>query len=134
MSLITQEIAQAVVHEIGLEMDYHINLMDEHGVIIASTDQKRIGMKHEGALRILREGIEELPIEEDDATETTRIGTNLAIHYQKKYCWSYRYHRTERRSATIWENCAPYDRGAFRGKSKTKHRDFKSSYCLSFCG
>ena len=83
MSLITQEIAEAVVHEIGSEMDYHINLMDEHAVIIASTDRKRIGMKHEGALRILREGIEELPIEEDDATETTRIGTNLAIHYQK---------------------------------------------------
>lgn len=81
MSWITQEIAQAVVHEIGSEMDYHINLMDEHGVIIASTDQKRIGMKHEGALRILEEGIEEVPIEEGDATETTRIGTNLAIHY-----------------------------------------------------
>lgn len=28
MSLITQEIAQAVVHEIGSEMDYHIVAAD----------------------------------------------------------------------------------------------------------
>ena len=133
MSLITQEIAEAVVHEIGSEMDYHINLMDEHAVIIASTDRKRIGMKHEGALRILREGIEELPIEEDDATETTRIGTNLAIHYQKSIVGVIGI-TGPRRSATIWKNCTTHDRGALRGKFKTKHGDFKSSYCLSFCG
>lgn len=84
MSIITKQLAQAVVHEIGEEVDYHLNLMDDKGIIIASTDEARIGVQHDGALKILKEQLDEVPIDETQANERTRVGTNLAIHYENK--------------------------------------------------
>lgn len=45
---ISRETAQEIVEEIGGEIGAHINLMDERGYIIASTDASRIGNLHEG--------------------------------------------------------------------------------------
>ena len=44
---ISRETAQEIVEEIGREIGEHINLMDERGYIIASTDAARIGNLHE---------------------------------------------------------------------------------------
>ena len=43
---ISRETAQEIVEEIGGEIGAHINLMDERGYIIASTDASRIGNLH----------------------------------------------------------------------------------------
>lgn len=51
---ISRETAQEIVEEIGREIGEHINLMDERGYIIASTDAARIGNLHEGARRIIK--------------------------------------------------------------------------------
>lgn len=48
--------AQEIVSEIGDIIKKNINLMDETGHIIASTDPDRIGDIHEGARDIVREG------------------------------------------------------------------------------
>lgn len=52
---ISRETAQEIVEEIGGEIGAHINLMDERGCIIASTNAARIGNLHEGARRIIQD-------------------------------------------------------------------------------
>lgn len=76
---IAQSTAQAIVDEIGNEIHEHINLMDDSGKIIASTDYTRIGALHEGARRIIDEGLEELYITPQMETQTARVGINLPI-------------------------------------------------------
>ncbi len=71
--------AQAIVEEIGEEIHEHVNMMDAEGVIIASTNSARIGQTHEGARRIITEGLPELYITGDMENETTRRGINLPL-------------------------------------------------------
>lgn len=71
--------AQAIVEEIGGEIHEHINMMDAEGVIIASTNPARIGQMHEGARRIITEGLQELYISKEMETETTKKGINLPL-------------------------------------------------------
>lgn len=71
--------AQAIVEEIGEEIHEHINMMDAAGVIIASTNSARIGQMHEGARRIITEGLPELYITSEMETKTTRMGINLPL-------------------------------------------------------
>ncbi len=76
---ITRAAAQEIVEEIGAEIQENINMMDEEGRIIASTDSERIGQIHEGAKQIISEGLDELFISEDMENATTKMGTNLAL-------------------------------------------------------
>lgn len=71
--------AQAIVEEIGEEIHGHINMMDATGAIIASTNSARIGQMHEGARRIIQEGLTELYISGEMETETTKRGINLPL-------------------------------------------------------
>lgn len=71
--------AQEIVMEIGNIVGQNINLMDENGIIIASTDPGRIGAKHSGASRILSGKLDELYISAEQADATTRPGLNLAV-------------------------------------------------------
>lgn len=76
---ISQIAAQSIVDEIGREIREHVNMMDENGYIIASTDPARIGVLHEGARKIIREKLSELYITSEMETATTRRGINLPI-------------------------------------------------------
>ena len=71
--------AQVIVDEIGNEIHTHINFMDANGYIIASTDQARIGMLHEGAQKVIREHLEHLYVTVDMETATMKAGVNLPI-------------------------------------------------------
>ncbi len=71
--------AQQIVAEIGQLVKQNINLMDETGHIIASTDPSRIGNFHEGAFRIISQRLPELYITPADVTPTVRQGINLPI-------------------------------------------------------
>lgn len=77
--MISKVAAQAIVEEIGAEIKENINMMDNTGVIIASTDPERIGQMHEGARRIITEGLPELYISHEMETVTTRKGLNLPL-------------------------------------------------------
>ncbi|RKS08263.1 CdaR family transcriptional regulator [Nocardiopsis sp. Huas11] len=50
------EIAQRVVDLIAPTISHNINVMDEHGTIIACLDPARIGTLHRGAQRVIAEG------------------------------------------------------------------------------
>ena len=76
---ISKNAAQAIVEEIGNEIHEHINMMNENGVIIASTNPDRIGQVHEGARRVITEKLPELYITEEMETVTTKKGINLPL-------------------------------------------------------
>ena len=76
---ISQNMADSIVRELGREIESNINFMDHTGRIIAAKDSTRIGMLHQGAKRIIEEGLDEFTITADLATQTTREGINLAI-------------------------------------------------------
>lgn len=74
--------ALQIVREINSVLPQKINLMNNHGIIIASTDETRIGTYHEGAARITAENLEELRIFHDDQYKGTRCGTNFLLRVQ----------------------------------------------------
>ncbi|MBQ2048378.1 MAG: hypothetical protein II487_05300, partial [Schwartzia sp.] len=77
--------AQDIVEEIGAIVKQNINMMDEQGVIIASTDKNRVGSFHEAAKRIIDEELSELYVTAEAAKKAVppmRAGINLPIEYQ----------------------------------------------------
>lgn len=93
--------AQRIVDEISGIVGQHINMMDERGNIIASTDGTRVGHFHAGAKRIVEEGLPELYVRPEDATPTVRAGLNLPItHGAVPWASSASQARTSRSSDT----------------------------------
>ena len=82
--IISRQSAQRIVDEIGSIVRQNINMMDDQGYIIASTDPKRIGTFHEAARKIIEERLAELYISPEQATKTVRAGLNLSISYGGK--------------------------------------------------
>ena len=69
---ISTEAAERIVREVSLAVDRPVNLMNDHGIIIASTDLSRIGTLHQGAY----ESIVLTPITRDHASAlTSRSGS-----------------------------------------------------------
>lgn len=78
---ISHQSAQQIVNEIGSLVRQHINMMDETGHIIASTDEKRIGQFHQGACDIIEKHLKELYISKDAETAGVRCGINLPVEF-----------------------------------------------------
>lgn len=79
MHHLSRSSAQQIVEEIGALVRQNINMMDETGHIIASTDPKRIGMFHQGAYQIISSRLPELYVRPEAETPTVRCGINLPI-------------------------------------------------------
>ncbi len=79
---LSRQSAQQIVEEIGQLVKQNINLMDETGHIIASTDRRRIGNFHEGAFQIISQHLPELYITSQMETATVRRGINLPIELE----------------------------------------------------
>ena len=47
--------AEKIVKELNTVIDQSVNMMNEEGIIIASTDQDRVGQIHEGARKIIEQ-------------------------------------------------------------------------------
>ncbi|MFU0831574.1 MAG: hypothetical protein ACFWUC_01325 [Oscillospiraceae bacterium] len=77
--LLSAQSAQQIAQEISSIVKQHVNIMDENGYIIASTDSKRIGDFHAGAKKIIDEHLTEFYVKKEDETPTTRAGLNLPI-------------------------------------------------------
>lgn len=76
MNYLNRENAQQIADRIMEIVPHNINIMDSHGIIIASGDKRRIGTKHQGALQVLeRRGA--YCVYADTVTE--RKGINLPI-------------------------------------------------------
>jgi carbohydrate diacid regulator len=76
--------AEKIIEEIGKVLDYDINIMDETGAIIASTDPGRIDTFHEAAYKIIHENLSRLAVYRDDEYAGCRRGINLPICFNRK--------------------------------------------------
>ena len=74
--------ALQIVREINSVLPQKINLMNKHGIIIASTDDSRIGTYHGGAAKVTAENLDELRIFNDNEYIGTRRGTNFLLRVQ----------------------------------------------------
>lgn len=76
--------AKAIIREMSKVIPCRINIMNKEGNIIASSDPKRIGEYHMGALRLIKEHREELCIVKEDEYDGGRPGINLPIMVRGK--------------------------------------------------
>lgn len=76
---ISRQNAMQIVVEISSIIQQHVNMMDEHGIIIASTNPERLDTYHEGAARVIQQKLNELIISADGELEGARKGINLPI-------------------------------------------------------
>ncbi len=77
--------AMRIVSELSGIIQQKVNLMDENGIIIASTDEARIGTCHKGSQKILTEHLEKLIIYKDEERDGVRKGVNLPIEVNDRY-------------------------------------------------
>ncbi len=78
MRMIKQQ-AQSIVDEMKASIHRDINIMDDSGTIVASTNPARCGKVHQGALRIIREDLPSLTIWKDEPEKGVQCGINLPI-------------------------------------------------------
>lgn len=76
---ISQQAAQNIVDEMKASIHQDINIMNEDGMIFASTNPARCGKIHQGAAQLLRSGQLSLVIWEDDPQQGVQQGINLPI-------------------------------------------------------
>ncbi len=76
---ISNESAQTIINEVSSILNQQLNFMNAEGVIIASTNQNRIGQFHEGAARMIRESLAEFTILSDDAYQGAKKGCNFPL-------------------------------------------------------
>lgn len=77
--MLSPENAQHIVDEMKAAIRCDINIMDENGMILASTNPARRGTVHAGARQIIENRLESLTIWEDDARAGVQRGINLPI-------------------------------------------------------
>jgi carbohydrate diacid regulator len=82
--LLSQQNARRIVRELSDVIGQKINIMDEKGIIIASSDSQRVGCYHEGAGRILNLHLKELIVCSDQEYEGCKEGVNYPITVQNQ--------------------------------------------------
>ena len=82
--IIPRKQMQKIVEELEGTIQKNINIMDETGCIIASSDLSRIGTYHSGAQRVIRQKLDELVISDADQYAGAKNGINLPIIIEEK--------------------------------------------------
>lgn len=82
--MLIQELAEKIVSEVRKLLDEDIIVVDTKGMIMASTDPKRVNTFHEGAL-IASQQKEKLIITEEDQSvlKGVKAGINLPVFFQR---------------------------------------------------
>lgn len=83
--IIPKKQMQRIAEEVGGTIHKNVNIMDETGCIIASTDPERIGMFHMGAIELLNKNLPELLIDgAEEDYKGARHGINLPLVIEDK--------------------------------------------------
>ncbi|MDC7287728.1 helix-turn-helix domain-containing protein [Blautia schinkii] len=77
--IIPRKQMQKIVEELEDTIQKNINIMDETGCIIASSDMSRIGTYHSGAQQVISQKLDELVICSQDQYAGAKNGINLPI-------------------------------------------------------
>ena len=80
--LISRDSAMRIVTEMSSVIHHDINMMDEQGIIIASTDPARVGSFHGGVFKMLQDGLDEIVVQHDGEYEGSREGINLPVLFE----------------------------------------------------
>lgn len=80
--MLSVQIATNIVREVNAVIPLKINIMNEKGVIIASSDRPRIGSFHEGAMRIIENQIDEITVHYDGEFDGALQGINYPLKLQ----------------------------------------------------
>lgn len=78
---ISKDTARSIVAEVSSAIGKNVNLMDETGCIIASTNKNRIGTYHSGAKKIIAEGLDRLDVYTDDEYSGAKMGVNVPLNF-----------------------------------------------------
>ena len=76
---LSQSTVHQLIDELSSVIEYNLNIMDEKGTIIASTDPERIGQFHEAALLIIDQDLPSLLVHHDGEYHGCREGTNVPL-------------------------------------------------------
>ena len=82
--MLDEAIAQSLLEHFEGATKYNINIMNEAGIIIASTDPSRLGSFHEAAYLLVSKQTPTLDIYQDGDYLGTKHGVNLTIQYRHK--------------------------------------------------
>ncbi|RBW69578.1 CdaR family transcriptional regulator [Bacillus taeanensis] len=83
--MIRPSLAKNIISEVRKLLDEDVIVVDVNGIIIASTDERRVGTFHEGALISYRERNKIIITENDQhALEGVKAGINLPIFFQQQ--------------------------------------------------
>lgn len=81
---ISKRNALFIVEEISKIIGEKINMMNEEGIIIASTDKEREGCFHEAAKELIDNRLQEVLVKNDSEYIGARAGINLAINFHNE--------------------------------------------------
>ena len=71
--------AMSIVTEMKRTIGHDVNIIENNGVILASTNKARIGTVHEGARRLIENRLDSLTVWEDDPAHGVQRGINLPV-------------------------------------------------------
>lgn len=78
-SILSEALAKRIIEAVGSTVNHRINIMNEHGVIMASSDPACVGRYHEVACQILRDGSDMHEAYGDDHLMGVGSGVSVAI-------------------------------------------------------
>lgn len=76
--------ATYIVEEISQIIGEKINMMNDSGIIIASSDKSRIGTYHHAAKLLIDDKLQEIVVKKENEYKGAKPGLNLAINFNKK--------------------------------------------------
>ncbi|MCI9455804.1 MAG: hypothetical protein HFE44_02360 [Oscillospiraceae bacterium] len=81
---LSKTVAEQIISDLDAVIPSRINLIDTNGVIIASSDPKRIGCMHAGAKYLMDQQLEELIVHFDGEYSGALQGVNYPLVFQNK--------------------------------------------------
>jgi carbohydrate diacid regulator len=83
--IITSELAQPIIEQISKVVGHNINIMNNKGVIVASSDSERINQVHQGAVEVMKMKSERVIYpSEIGKLNGTKPGVNLPTFFQQE--------------------------------------------------
>lgn len=82
--MIDVELANRFIRQASNYTDYNINVMNENGIIVASSDNSRVGSFHEVAYTLMKANKDVVEVTTKDNFQGGRVGINMALIYKRK--------------------------------------------------
>ena len=79
---INKKIAQSIMETVKNTIRHNINIMNERGIVIASSDPKRVGTFHEIAFQIISGPNDVLEVDDGNHLIGTQKGINVVLKYK----------------------------------------------------